>query len=55
MEKQVLQFKKSKETKRCSVFEEQPTEGKPPVVGTLYVQKWAAGSTTTLQVTIEGK
>ncbi len=31
------------ETKNCFRFEEQTSEGQPPKIGTLYVQKWALG------------
>ncbi len=31
------------ETKNCFRFEEQTSDGQPPKIGTLYVQKWALG------------
>lgn len=34
-------FALEKETKGTFRFKEQPESGQPPVVGTLYVQKWA--------------
>lgn len=51
MEKQVLGFAIKKETPGCRVYEE-VTDGKPPVVGTLYVKKWAKPADK-LAVTIE--
>ena len=36
-------FKKEKETKNTVKFQETPEAGKPPIIGTLYVQKWAVG------------
>ena len=43
---------REKETKNTVRFQEMPEEGKPPVIGTLYVQKWAVGATEQLVVTI---
>ena len=43
METQTLTFTLERETKNTARYQEQ-TEGKPPVVGTLYVQKWALGT-----------
>ena len=53
MEKTELTFEREKETKNTVRFQEKPEAGKPPVVGTLYVQKWAVGETQALKVTIE--
>lgn len=46
-------FEKEKETKHTIRFTERAEEGKPVVVGTLYVQKWFAGSEKELTVKIE--
>jgi len=43
MEAKVIEFKFEKETKNTVRYEE-VTEGQPPAVGTLYVQKWALGT-----------
>ena len=43
MEKTV-KFKLEKETKNTVRFNEVPEEGQPPIIGTLYVQKWFAGN-----------
>jgi len=48
-----IQFEKEKETKGTVRYQEIPEAGKPPVVGTLYLQKWAAGKAEKLTVTIE--
>ena len=42
-----------KETKNTMRFTEQPPSGEPPIIGTLYVQKWFAGDSKELTVTIE--
>jgi hypothetical protein len=49
----ILKFKKEKETKNTVRFHEVPEEGKPPVIGTLYLQKWFAGEADTINITIE--
>ena len=37
-----LRFKRERETKNTVRFEEEASEsGEPPVIGTLYLQKWA--------------
>lgn len=54
MEKTELDFIYEKETKNTVRFTER-AEGKPPIIGTLYVQKWAFkdGVPNVLKVTIE--
>ena len=36
-------------------YKENPEEGKAPIVGTLYVQKWFARNIRTLEITIDKK
>lgn len=50
---QTLKFEVEKETKNSVRYKEVPPEGQAPVVGSLYVQKWFAGSTKNLEITIE--
>jgi len=45
-----IKFKREKETKNTVRFQEEPGPGKPPVIGTLYLQKWAAGDTARLEI-----
>ncbi len=54
MEPQTLTFTVERETKNTVRYQEQ-TEGKPPAIGTLYVQKWLLGESppATLSVTIQ--
>lgn len=49
-----IEFRREKETKNTVRFQEVEQVGKPPVVGTLYVQKWAVGPQETLTVEIHG-
>ncbi len=55
METYEVVFKKVKETKNMVRFEEVPEKGKQPVIGTLYVQKWAVGDVTVVAVKLVGK
>jgi hypothetical protein len=55
MTSQTIKFEIEKETKNSVRYKEVPAEGQAPVVGSLYVQKWFAGSTKLLEVTIEKK
>ena len=55
MSKTIVKFGYEKATKNSVRYKEEPEPGKPPVVGTLYVQKWFAGDTKTLEITIEKK
>lgn len=48
-------FKREKETKNTVKFEEQPEAGKPPIIGSLYIQKWAAGAAQAATVTVSLK
>jgi len=55
MSKVTVQFEYEKETKNSVRYKEVPEEGKAPIVGSLYVQKWFAGSTKALEITIDKK
>ena len=48
-----IQLQKEKDTKNTVKFAEVQTQGEPPIVGTLYVQKWFAAEATSLKITIE--
>lgn len=53
MKKHTLTFAHEKDTKNAVRFQEEVEEGKPTVVGTLYVQKWATEGAKKLKITIE--
>ncbi|BBB29537.1 hypothetical protein [Neptunomonas japonica] len=55
MSKVTVTFEYEKETKNSVRYQEVPEEGKAPIMGSLYVQKWFAGSTKSLEITIEKK
>jgi hypothetical protein len=48
-----IEFEKEKDTKNTVRFAEVQAQGEPPIIGTLYVQKWFVGDATSLRVTIE--
>ena len=55
METIVTTFTQEKETKNTIRFQEDKIDGKPPFVGSLYIQSWAVGSLPgrRVKVTIE--
>lgn len=53
MSSQTVKFEIEKETKNSVRYKEVPAEGQAPIVGSLYVQKWFAGNTKTLEVVIK--
>ncbi|MFT4629393.1 MAG: hypothetical protein ACI8PV_000506 [Dinoroseobacter sp.] len=55
MSQTTVKFSIEKETKNSVRYKEEPEEGKAPIVGTLYVQKWFAGNTKKLEITINKK
>ncbi len=55
MSDKVVKFEIEKETKHSVRYKEVPEDGQPPIIGSLYVQKWYAGSAKTLEVTISKK
>jgi hypothetical protein len=55
MSSQIIKFEIEKETKNSVRYKEVPAEGQAPVIGSLYVQKWFAGASKSLEVTIEKK
>jgi len=48
-----LTFVKEKDTKNCVRYQEQERPGQPKIIGTLYVQNWAAGPSAAVKATIE--
>ena len=51
MERQTLVFTTERETKNTVRFQEE-ANGKPPVIGTLYVQRWALGEPLPQRLTV---
>ena len=55
MSQTTVKFSIEKETKNSVRYKEQPEEGKASIMGTLYVQKWFAGDTKNIEITIDKK
>ncbi len=55
MSDKTVKFEFEKETKNSVRFKEVPEEGQPPIIGSLYVQKWYVGSAKHLEVSITKK
>jgi|GEM_PF-467554 len=51
--KKTMLFQKERDTKNTVVFTEKPDPGTPPVIGTLYLQKWFVGESEKISVTVE--
>ena len=52
MSEKKVKFEFEKENKNSVRYKEVPEEGMPPVIGSIYVQKWYAGNSKTIEVTI---
>jgi hypothetical protein len=48
-----VKFTFEKGTKNSVRYQEVPEEGKAPIIGSLYVQKWFAGNSKNLTITVE--
>jgi len=55
MSSKVVNFEIEKETKNSVRYKEVPDEGQAPIIGSLYLQKWFAGNSKNIQVSIEKK
>ena len=55
MSDKVVKFEFEKETKNSVRYKEVPDEGQPPIIGSLYVQKWYAGTSKNIEVTLSKK
>lgn len=55
MPKATLTFELEKQNKNSVRYKEVPQEGMPPILGSIYVQKWFAGNSKTIEVTVEKK
>lgn len=49
----VVKFKKLKETKNTVRFEEETEDGQPPIIGSLYIQKWFAKDRDQVRISID--
>ena len=55
MSETVIKFEFEKLNKNSIRYKEVPENGMPPVLGSIYVQKWFAGDSKNIEVTIKTK
>jgi hypothetical protein len=55
MTKTTITFEIEKQNKNSVRYKEIPKDGMPPILRSIYVQKWFAGNSKTIEVTIERK
>jgi len=55
MSEKIIKFEFEKQNKNSVRFKEVPEEGMPPVIGSIYVQKWFAGASKNIEITISKK
>ena len=48
-------FEIEKQNKNSVRYKEVPKDGMPPILGSIYVQKWFAGDSKTLEITVYKK
>jgi len=47
-----IKFELEKQNKNSVRYKEIPKEGMPPILGSIYVQKWYAGNSKFIEVTV---
>jgi len=52
MSEKKVKFEFEKHNKNSVRYKEVPEEGMPPVIGSIYIQKWFAGNSKNIEVTI---
>jgi hypothetical protein len=52
MSEKIVKFEFEKQNKNSVRYKEMPEEGMPPVIGSIYVQKWFAGASKNIEITI---
>jgi len=55
MAKTTITFELEKQNKNSVRYKEVPKDGMPPILGSIYVQKWYTGDSKIIEVTIEKK
>jgi hypothetical protein len=55
MTTKTLKFELEKQNKNSVRFKEVPEDGMPAILGSIYIQKWFAGDTKSIEVTINKK
>lgn len=52
MSEKKIKFELEKQNKNSVRYKEVPEDGMPPVIGSIYVQKWFAGNSKNIEITI---
>lgn len=52
MSEKKIKFELEKQNKNSIRYKEIPEDGMPPVIGSIYVQKWFAGDSKNIEITI---
>lgn len=47
-----VKFEFEKQNKNSVRYKELPEDGMPPVIGSIYIQKWFAGDSKNIEITI---
>ncbi|WP_293750154.1 hypothetical protein [uncultured Paraglaciecola sp.] len=55
MSEKKVKFEFEKQNKNSVRYKELPEEGMPPVIGSIYLQKWFAGTSKNIEITINKK
>jgi hypothetical protein len=55
MSEKKVKFEFEKQNKNSVRYKEVPEDGMPPVIGSIYVQKWFAGDSKNIDITINKK
>jgi hypothetical protein len=50
-----ITFELEKQNKNSVRYKEVPKEGMPPILGSVYVQKWFAGESKTIEISVQKK
>lgn len=53
MSEKKVTFEFEKQNKNSIRYKEVPEDGMPPVIGSIYVQKWYAGNAKNIEITIK--
>ncbi len=55
MTEKTVKFEFEKQNKNSIRYKEVPEDGMPPIIGSIYVQKWFAGNSKNIEVTVTKK
>jgi hypothetical protein len=55
MSEKKVKFEFEKQNKNSVRYKELPEEGMPPVIGSIYLQKWFAGTSKNIEITMNKK